>query len=422
MIVQKKLNNGASVLLETVETTEVVSIGFWFNIGSGDENDTERGLTHFLEHMVFKGTKKRTPLQIAQAIDRVGGVLNAFTEKEQTCFYCTLPSEYLELAIDVLSDMIWGSIFPEEEIRREKLVVINEIKATQDSPEEVAYELYLREMWGNHPLAAKITGELNDIAAITKKDLLNFHKNRYKTTNLIVSIAGNFSPEQALSLLEKFLPEDRNERDNFSPAERIAPVRKPSWKYVSGNFKQVQLYTGITFPVSKNIQDFYSFLVFSTAFGESMSSRLFQNIREKKGLCYSIYSLRSYFTHVAEWLIYANTSEDLFTRLIESLNEEFHRLLDTFFTDMEIKNAVSHLAGGVILSKEDMENRMKRMVRQYLMIGEILDISQSIEILHQIEVHHIQSIKEQYIRSELFNLLAYGSRNLKKYRLVRFDF
>lgn len=422
MIGQKVLPNGTRVLFEKVDHTQTVSIGFWVLHGSRDEEESVRGYSHFLEHMLFKGTESRTAFELIQTVDRVGGILNAFTEKEQVCYYCTLASVHLELAVQILNDMFFHSILPEEEIEREKLVILNEIKEAEDSPEELAYDLFLEKLWEkDHPLASKITGEQDHIRAITREKLVDFYRRTYVPSNLLISVAGDFDPDRLLDSLSKLLPAtpsvvDRRLRDN-------PPVKRgDSTEYISGSFQQVQIYGGTSFEIPNEISEFYDFLVFSTIFGESMSSRLFQGLRERLGLCYTIYSMRTFFSTTSLWVIYANTSPGLLKQLLKGLDDEIRRFRLTPPGDDEIADAVTHLSGGLILSLEDMETRMKRMVRHYLLGGEIHTSEVAIGMIERVKRENVEGISESVLSGDDFKLLAYGTRNLGKRKVTGLTF
>jgi predicted Zn-dependent peptidase len=414
LIGQKVLPNGTRVLFEKVEHTQTVSIGFWILHGSRDEEESVRGYSHFLEHMLFKGTESRSAFEIVQTVDRVGGILNAFTEKEQICYYCTLASVHLELAVQVLTDMLFHSVLPAEEIEREKLVILNEIKEAEDSPEELAYDLFLERLWGReHPLASKITGEQDHIRDITREKLEDFYRRTYVPSNLLVSIAGDFDPDRLTGFLEELLPQgspgvNRGDRSNPGVLPGI------STEYVSGSFQQVQIYAGTSFELPSEIDEFYDFLVFSTIFGESMSSRLFQGLRERLGLCYTIYSMRTFFSTTALWGIYANTSPGLLKKLIRGIDDEIRRFRLSPPGDDEIADAVTHLSGSLILSLEDMEIRMKRMVRHFLLGGEIHTSEIAIGLIEEVTRDRVERMSEIVLSGENFKLLAYGTRNLAK--------
>ena len=410
MIQSIQLAGGARIILETVANTDVASIGYWQLSGSRDEAEREVGYAHFLEHMLFKGTAKLTAYQIAQTVERVGGYLNAFTEKEVTCFYCTLPGESIDLAVDVLTDMYFSSLLDEEELRKEKAVIVNEIKTIEDNPEEKGQQIYLESLWNGHPLSRKITGEVEQVERIDRSRLSDFYKDRYVPATTVITASGRIDADR---LLEKLAAVFGTNGSGRPPAKRNLPVPRLQWQAVPDKFEQVHLYTGTSYPSSKEIGEYYRDLVFNTLFGESMSSRLFQRLREDQGLCYSVSSFRTYFTDVSLWTIYANTIPSLLPRLVEALNDELARLYREPPAQREVQDAKSQLRGNMILAREDMENRMKRLFRQLHLTGTVVEYETSLELLKKTSRSDILSIIEKRIHPDSFNLLAYGSRKLK---------
>jgi predicted Zn-dependent peptidase len=414
-----ELDGGARLILETVENTDVASIGLWQLSGSRDEKDSETGFTHFLEHMLFKGTSRRSAYRIAQEVERVGGYLNAFTEKEVTCFYCTLPGEHIDLAVDVLTDMYFSSVLDDRELQKEKAVIVNEIKTIEDNPEEKGQQIYLESLWDNHPLSRKITGEVHDVESIDRQRLAAYYRGKYGPATTVITASGKIDPEDLRTAVESsFPPQDGRP----APVQRRAPAPRFLWEKVPDKFEQVHLYTGTSYSSSTEIGEYYQDLVFNTLFGESMSSRLFQRLREDRGLCYSVSSFRSYFTDVSLWTIYANTIPSLLPNLVEAINEELARLHDEPPTEREIEDAKSQLKGNMILAREDMENRMKRLFRQYHLTGRAIEYDSSLDLLSRVDRRDVLSIIERRIRPQRFNLLAYGSRKLKKLPRSRYSF
>jgi len=414
----ERLASGATLLLEPVDRTDTLCIGFWFLHGSRDENAGEKGYSHFLEHMLFKGTARRTARSIAQEIDRVGGIINAFTEKETTCVYAIMPREHLRLAFDVLTDMTVNSLLDPEELEKEKAVIINEIRSVDDSPEEKGHDRYLREMWGDHSLAYKITGEVEDVRGIGRDSLARFYRERLVASNTVFAVAGNFDLEEARSLAAAVYA---------TPGGPSLPARAlPGWRrraaFVSDRFNQVQIYAGTCYPLQHDIPHYYTSLVFSTAFGESMSSRLFQRLREELALCYTVYSFRTFFSDVGMWTIYANCTPGQARRFLGSLDEELGRLLAEPLSAQEIDDAKSHLVGSMILSREDMETRMKRLVRQFMMMDRILEFDESVSALRAVRADEIEAYARTCLRRDSFSLLAYGSRGLGRIRGFDFAF
>ncbi|MGA2977470.1 MAG: pitrilysin family protein [Spirochaetia bacterium] len=418
MIYTEKLANGATLLLEPVDRTDTLCIGFWFLHGSRDESPAERGYSHFLEHMLFKGTARRTALAIAQEIDRVGGFINAFTEKETTCVYAIIPREHLRLAFDILSDMAIGSLLDEAEMEKEKAVIINEIRSVDDSPEEKGHDRYLREMWGEHSLARKITGEVSDVSGITRDSLERFYRERLVASRTVIAVAGNFPAEEARALAEAVFS---------APGGPPQPARTaPGWRrkvaFVPDRFNQVQIYAGTCYPIGHDIPHYYTSLVFSTAFGESMSCRLFQRLREELALCYTVYSFRTFFSDTGMWTIYANSTPDQARQFLKALDAELARLVSEPLTSREIDDAKSHLIGSMILSREDMETRMKRLVRQYMMMDRILEFEESVDALRAVSLSAVEAYARHCLRRDSFSLLAYGSRGIRRMRGFDFTF
>ncbi|MCX7028932.1 MAG: pitrilysin family protein [Spirochaetes bacterium] len=424
MIHTERLASGALLLAEPVDRTDTLCIGFWFLYGSRDEEDGEHGFSHFLEHMLFKGTRARSAFQIAQEIDRVGGLINAFTEKETTCLYVILPREHVRLAFAVLSDMASDSLLDAGEMEKEKAVIVNEIGSVDDSPEEKGHEQYLRRMWGEHPLSRKITGEAAEVKAVDRDALAAFYASRFTPGNLVVAAAGNFDLEEVRGLAAEALAGRGGAGDAARAAGRPRgrPRRRPDTSFVADRFNQVQLYAGTSYPLDRELAHYYTSLVFSTAFGESMSSRLFQRLREEQALCYTVYSFRTFYSDVGQWTVYANATPAQTGKLLAALNAELARLVREPLDEREIDDARSHLVGSMIVAREDMESRMKRLVRQHSMIERVLEFDESVRMIRSISASDVERFVRAHVRSDAFNLLAYGSRGVARHAGFRFSF
>jgi len=423
MIFTERLASGATLLLEPVDRTDTLSIGFWFLHGSRDESDSQKGYSHFLEHMLFKGTGRRSALSIAQEIDRVGGIINAFTEKEVTCVYTIIPREHIRLAFDILTDMTVGSLLDEGELEKEKAVIVNEIRSVDDSPEEKGHDRYLREMWGDHPLSRKITGEVEDVRKLDRAPLERFYRERLVPANTVIAVAGNCSGSEVRELAGAVF----NAAAGGTGISAPRPTRgAPTWRrriaMVPDRFNQVQIYAGTSYPLEREVAHYYTSLVFSTAFGESMSCRLFQKLREELALCYTVYSFRTFFSDTGMWTIYANSTPRQASRFLAALDAELKRLIAQPLTNAEIEDARSHLIGSMILSREDMETRMKRLVRQHLMMDRILEFDESVEALRDVNAANVLEYAQRCLRRESFSLLAYGSKGLTRMKGFEFSF
>jgi len=415
-----RLESRSQVILEQVPHTDVLSVGLWNVCGSRDETGPQAGFSHFLEHMLFKGTARRSAFEIAREAERVGGFLNAFTEKEVTCFYCTLPAEHAELAVDLLTDMYFHSVLDAREIQKEKAVVVNEIQTAEDNPEEKGHQLYLEGIWDGHALSRKITGETAEVEAIRRAELESFYRERFSPANTVVTASGGLQPDALLESLYRRFPAGTD--PGPAPPGRSAPERRRSWELRRDKFEQVQVYTGISYASSRRSEEYYLDLVFNTLFGESMSSRLFQNLREDKGLCYTVYSFRSYFTDVSLWTIYASTTPRTLAPLLDGLEAELARLRSEPPSHKEIDDAKSQIRGGMILAKEDMENRMKRLFRMHHLTDRVAEHEESLALLEGVGRDAVLRLVDGLIRPESFNLIAYGSKGMRKLRRASFSF
>jgi predicted Zn-dependent peptidase len=265
----------------------------------------------------------------------------------------------------------------------------------------------------------KISGEIEDVNGVERSALLDFYRRYFGTQGCILSVAGGFDSDTVVSLLESRLADAPGGQ---TVPERVVPLRRSSWRHVRGPFKQVQIFTGVNFPLPSSTEAFFRLLVFSTVFGESMSSRLFQELRENKGLCYAVYSFRAYYADSAVWSIYAGTSPQLVVSLVEALNLELRRFMQEAPSQEEIADAKSHLRGGVALSKDDVEARMRRLARQEMLNGVVLDYDEAVQVLDGVTREHVVKLIDDLVRADEFNLLAYGGKAIGRLEQTRFSF
>ncbi|MBA7652123.1 putative zinc protease [subsurface metagenome] len=315
--------------------------------------------------------------------------------------------------------MLTNSLLDPQEIEKEKLVIRNELNLIEDNADDKGHELYLKQMWNGHPLSRRITGESSQIKEITAAGLQDFYKERFGLSNMVITAAGKINSEVILSRLQKVLKRDRTCRFHTL---RKPPQRIRSWKIISGKFEQVHLFSGLCYALSGEIKEYFNELVFSTLFGESMSSRLFQRLREAEGLCYAVSTFRSYYSDTALWTIYANVVPESVSRLLDSLETELRRLLLEPPGRAEVGDAKSQLKGNFTLAKEDMENRMKRLLRQYVLTGQVLEHPETMSLLAAVSVEDVMSVIERLIKPENFNLLAYGNKKLKSLKKKKYCF
>jgi len=411
------LPGGAKLLLERVGGTSSASIGFWYPYGSRDEAPAERGASHFCEHMMFKGTPSRSARDIAREIDRVGGYLNAFTERECVCFHCTVPSSAVPVALRVLCDMVLRSSFDEAEFDKEKGVIVSEIVSADDDPEEAAFDAYLGSAWPGHPISRKITGEAAEVALLERDGVRDFYARRFMPDGLVVAVAGSVDPEAVRGLLEDGLSlaarlplsAERPPRPAPAPSSGDAPAFRPASAWKKADVRQVILHCGLSVPCGRGLSEYDALTAFNCAFGDSMSSRLFQRIREDKGYCYSVFSFFSLARDASLWTVTGSSTRLSFPRFLDAVLGEIRALASDPLSDAEIDEAILHLSGSALIASEDMEHRMKRMARQYLADGKAYSTDECAAALALTPKEIVRSVGDRIRAAGEPNLLAYGS-------------
>jgi predicted Zn-dependent peptidase len=356
------LNNGVQIIAEKFDTVQSVSIGMFFKSGVLYESGNLQGVSHFIEHMMFKGTKKRSARKIASEFDRIGGYLNAFTAKDYCCYYARVVKDRIETAIDVLSDMIINSQFVAEELERESKVILEEIKMYEDSPDELIHELLGQNIWKNSRLGNPILGTASTVANMKRDEIFAFFNDQYITGNMIVCVAGNFEWDDLKKILEKKLKNLRSGR--FSMRET---VHQPSFgaTIYQKDIEQVHLTLG-TPGVSFSDPRRFALTILNAAFGGGMSSRLFQEVREKRGLAYTVYSYHTSFKKTGLFGIYAGTSMEHLPQVLELCHSELNKLASKGISDKELEDTCEQLKGNMLISLESTTNRMNRLSTGFL--------------------------------------------------------
>jgi len=404
------LPRGASLHAEEVERARSFTAGFWFPIGSRHEAPRERGFVHFVEHLLFKGTATRSALDIARAIDRVGGYLNAFTERDVLCVHCTVPASRWKLALEVLADLSFHSTFPPEEVEKEREVIESEILASLDEPEELAHDLFLREFWKDDPLALPIAGEVDDIEAADRDRLFAFYRRRLRPENLLVTAAGPVATAEAADFLSSLIRDCEPGPEDWSP---LPPTREPTFfptvSQAQASLSQVYLFVAIPLHPPFGPEDYYTLSALNGAFGESMSSRLFQGLRERDGLCYSVASGFSLGSSEGLWMAQASSSVRSFPRLLAALEEEIGLIGGPApLTEEELAESLSRLEGSFDLSLDDTEYRMKRLARQALQATEVLDVEETRRMILGVEASSVGAMTRRLFAAPERAVFAYG--------------
>lgn len=386
MIERYTLNNGLRIVLEPVENVRSVSIGIWILTGSRNETLENNGVSHFLEHMLFKGTKTRSAQDIAEAFDSIGGNVNAFTAKEYTCYYARVLDSYQEHALEILADMFFNSVLSEEELAREKKVIMEEIKMYEDSPDNLVHHLLSKAMFGNHSLGRSILGTAANLEAMTRETLEEYMEEFYIPNNIVISIAGNVEKD--------FIEKVEKHFASFSRPNRDIIREKPLFVYDSiTNEKEIeQAHVCFGFPgLAAKDEAAVSLAVINSTLGVGMSSRLFQEVREKRGLAYSVYSFHNAYVDSGMLGIYAGTTKEQLPVLREAVDETIARLVEDSLTDKELLNKKEQLKGNILLSLENTSSRMSRNGRNELLLNRhrTLDqITEEIDAIDSLVIRH----------------------------------
>ncbi len=370
------LPNGIRIVTEEIPYVRSVSIGVWINVGSRDENEHNNGISHFVEHMVFKGTRQFTTQQIAQSLESVGGYLNAFTSKEHTCFYARILDEHLAKAVNVLSELVQHPLIDKKEMEKEKFVVLEELKNIEDDPDDLIHDYLDHRVYYKHPLGFPVIGKAENIRNFTKDDLLNHAKTHYTSNRIVVAAAGNLKHQAVVDLVEQYFRSrkpQRNQAKRASVSNRVYSKREEFERPIS----QAHVCLGtIGYSVKSHFR--YPLLVLNTLLGEGMSSRLFQNIREKYGFAYSVYSYSNLLSDTGNFGVYIGTDAQNVDNSIELIHKELNKLTTKPVGNAELKRTKAQLKGTMMLSLESMSSRMMRLgsgemyVRNYLPLSTIL--------------------------------------------------
>ncbi|WP_027718236.1 M16 family metallopeptidase [Desulfovirgula thermocuniculi] len=399
-----KLDNGVTILTESIPHVRSVVLGIWVNVGSRDESPAVAGVSHFIEHMMFKGTARRTAREIAEALDAVGGQLNAFTTKEYTCYYARVLDEHLDLAIDVLEDMLFHSRFAAEDIEREKNVIIEEIKMYEDAPDELVHDVFATTIWQGHSLGRPIIGTAEVIGRLTRQEILNYYRRHYCPQNMVVAVAGNIDPARVLEKLRAvFEPLQGEQADRR--LVRPSPHRQVTCRVK--DTEQVHLCVGTPgLPLSN--ERVYVFQVINTVLGGGISSRLFQEIREQRGLVYSVYSYHSSYHDAGLFCIYAGLSRQNVPAVLELISREIRDIRENGLKPAELKRAKDQLIGNLWLSLESVTTRMSRLAKSQLYLGEVVPPEEVVARIERITAEDVQGLAQEMLRPECFAAATVG--------------
>lgn len=403
-VIKRTLPNGVRILCETVPHVRSVALGIWVNTGSRMEEDGEAGVSHLIEHMLFKGTNRRTAEQIAQEIEGRGGHLNAFTDREVTCYYARILADDLAVGVDVLADMLTESKLDPADLSTEIGVVLEEIKKYEDVPEDHIHDLHAQHRWGDHPLGKPIIGTSDSVASFDQTALRNYMSKRYVAGKTLVVAAGRVDADELEKLVEERLG---SLSGDFELPSGPKPVATTGTRELTKDVEQTHLCIGSDM-VTISDDRRYAATVLDAVLGGGMSSRLFQEIREKRGLAYAVGSYTSYYREAGAFTVYAGTSPSTYEQVVELCLAELKRITEEPIPDDEMDRCKRMLCGSVVLSLESMSSRMHRMARNELFHGRDITIDETLERIAKVTPSDVRELAAEYLSPDNLTITAIG--------------
>jgi len=403
MFTKNHLDNGIPLVLEQIENVRSVSLGIWVKVGSRYEPPEKNGISHFLEHMFFKGTKRKSARDIAIEIDSVGGDLNAFTSREITTFYVKVLDGHIGRGLDLLTDIFLHSTFPEGDLEKEKRIIKEEIKMVEDTPDDYIHDLFYQDVWGHEGIGQSILGRRDTIKAFGRDELMSHIKRYYGTKDTVIACAGNFDSDNLIASLNSTLG---GLRRGSEPRKGKNPVFHPRTEVHSKDLSEAHICVGIEgIPLASD--DRYALYLLNAILGAGVSSRLFQGIREERGLAYSIYSFMSSYFDTGIWAVYAGTSKKRVIEVIELISKELRSLKDTI-TDTELQRAKDQMKGNLILGLESSNNRMQNIARQEIYYGRYYSPEEILKDIDAVSLVEVRSLSERLVRNDAIALTVLG--------------
>ena len=414
-------SSGLRIVTEEVPSVRSAAVGIWVNVGSRDEAPATAGASHFLEHLLFKGTTSRTALEISSSIESVGGEMNAFTSKEYTCFYARVIDTDLPMAIDVVSDLITSSIVTALDVDAERKVVLEEIAMRDDDPSDLVHDLFSDTYYGDTAIGRPILGTVKSISEMSRNTVFNYYKKKYLPQDLVVAVAGNIKHKRVVAMVEEALS-----RDNFLD-ELGAPVLRPNTPVKNSKQQSV----GLLYKKSEQAHMFYGMEgvaraderrfamgVLSAALGGGMSSRLFQEIREKRGLAYSVYAYAQQFAGSGVLGFYAGCNPTKAIEVVEIIRNVLSDVADNGMTHEEIERAKGAVRGSLVLSQEDSGSRMSRIGKNEIVYGQVMDFDDILKAISRVSATDIREIAGEFLVKTPTRALVGPFKNESKFEKV----
>lgn len=398
------LDNGIRIVSKRVPHARSVAMGVWVNVGARDERPEESGLSHFIEHMIFKGTEKRTAVQIAKEFDAIGGQCNAFTSKENTCYHAKVMDAYLNTMVDLLTDIFLNSVFDAQEVERERQVVLQEIRMLEDSPDEYVHVLLAQSVWGNHPLGRSILGSPKTVAGFDSATAKEYFSRLYQPERIVIAAAGNLEHDSFAELTARSFEVVR--KANGFP-ERIVPDMNRVISVHPKDLEQVHVCIGAK-GVHATDPRRYACAVLNTILGGNMSSRLFQEIRERRGLAYAVYSFFSLYSDIGTWGAYVGVDNSNTEQVIEVIAREMRRAKDKLVDSSELTNAKQYLKGGLYLGAESTDNQMTRIAQNEITFGRFVPLKEVEDKVEEVTAEQILEVAQDIFQNDFVSLTLLG--------------
>ena len=408
------LPNGIKIITEAMPHVRSVSVGIWINAGSRRETPEQNGVSHFIEHMLFKGTSNRSAEEIARSVDSIGGNLDAFTAKELVCYNTKVLEEHLPFAVDILSDLVLNPLFRQEDIEKEKGVILEEIKMDADNPDYLVHEIFSADFWKDHPLGKPILGTRDTVKRFDDQMLRDYYRGIYAPSNLLITAAGNLTHQRLVELASRRFAE-------LKPAPPLGPQATPATHArislrSKKDLEQVHVCLGVpSYPIRHDER--FTCYVLNTVLGGGMSSRLFQNIRERQGLAYAVFSELNPYTDTGCLSVYAGTSLESARRVVESVLKEFSELKQNQVTAEELRRAKDHLKGSLMLSLESTSSRMSNLARQEMHFGRFFTLDELAASIEAVTAEGVQRVAQTFFNQKQIALTVLG--NLDGFRIGR---
>lgn len=404
MYQKSTLPNGIRVVTEAIPYVKSVTVGIWVGTGSRNEEDHNHGISHFIEHLMFKGTTRRSAKDIAETVDAVGGQLNAFTAKEYTCYYIKVLDNHLDLALDILSDMMLSSRYAPEDITREREVVLEEVNMYEDSPDELVHDYYLDNVWPRHPLGRNILGSTEAIGRFDRSLVCEYYDNFYTPDNIVIAAAGNLTHARVENLAGGFFG-----RLNGSKRKRAAapPLHVPTRRVHARDSEQVHFCLG-TASVPQDSAEIYVAHVLNNMLGGGISSRLFQSIREERGLAYSIYSYLSNYSDCGLFTIYAGTRPANLEQVVELVLQEIGQIKNGALSAAELNKTKEQLKGNLLLGLESSSSRMSRLGKMEITMGKYTTLDEVVAKIEKVSLDDLQRMMDDIFVIDKLSFTALG--------------